>query len=63
MGTSKHRKNHKRKVQIHKQKVQEKRVYIKKLVDQLEVAMLSAEMDQEMPTVQIDQPILKITGQ
>ena len=64
MGTSRHRKNHKKKVQQHKRVLQEKRANIKKLTDELEVAILRAQMEQPAGLLQImeDQPQITITG-
>ena len=62
MGKSKHRKGHKAKVQKHKQDIQLRRHQFQKLVDQLEVEMIKAQMDQPLPTVQIqNQPQIKLT--
>ena len=46
MGKSKHRKGHKQKVQVHKQKVQNQRTYVKKLTEELERAIASADVTQ-----------------
>lgn len=64
MGKSKHRKKHKQKVAVHKAQIQQKRQYVKKLSEDLEVALLRAQMDQPAALLQImeDQPELKITG-
>jgi len=63
MGTSKHRKGHKQKVAAHKKAVQDKRAYIKSLTQQLETAILKAELPHDTnPIVMENQPTLHITG-
>lgn len=65
MGKSRHRKKHKQKVAVHKAQIQQRRQYVKKLSDDLDLAFLRAQMDQPAGLLQImeDQPEMRITGQ
>jgi hypothetical protein len=65
MGKSRHRKKHKQKVAVHKAQIQQRRQYVKKLSDDLDLAFLRAQMDQPAALLQImeDQPEMRITGQ
>jgi hypothetical protein len=58
MATSRHRKNHKQKVQQHKRELQARRANFKKLTNELEEAILKAQQEQPIETQEI-----KITGQ